>query len=417
MTAAPVRAGMQTERRRPTPRELRRELDPRDLSRPSLFNPAGVAVIGSSIALAALGVYAISLTAGFGAEGIGSNAMRQLIFVCIGTVACIVGAIVHHRRLGELSPFIYAGALALLLFLLAPGVPSALVTPRNGARAWIDFGPFALQPAEFAKIAFVLTVGWRLRYRKDHRRLLGFIPSFLLTMIPAALIILQPDLGSAMLFVPALFAMLLAAGAKLRHIALVIALGLALAPASYPFLLPHQKARIEAMIQQVQGDHSKADSTQYQSLKAITLVGAGGVAGLDAIHSRAVLDFNDLPEQHNDMIYAVIVNRFGLFGGLLVIGLYLTWTAGGYMIAAACRDPFGRLVAVGITTLLITQASVNMAVVLGIAPVVGITLPFVSAGGSSLIACMLSAGILYGISIRPHRPLERRSFEFGPDDD
>lgn len=415
MTAAPVR--VESARRRPTPRELRRELDPRELSRPSLFNGAGMAVLLTSFALAALGVYSIALTAGFGAEGMGSDAVRQLVFVGVGACACAVGALVHHRRLGEWWPAIYFGAIGLLLFLLAPGVPSALVTPRNGARAWIDFGPFALQPAEFTKIAFVLAVAWRLRYRRDQRKLVGFILPFVLTMAPAALIVLQPDLGSAMLFVPALFAMLLAAGAKLRHIALVIALGLALAPASYPFLLPHQKARIEAMIQQAQGDHSKADSTQYQSLKAITLVGAGGVAGLDETHARAVLDFNDLPEQHNDMIYAVVVNRFGLFGGLAVLGLYLAWTAGGYLIAAACKDPFGRLVAVGLTTLLITQATLNMAVVLGIAPVVGITLPFVSAGGSSLIASMLATGILYGISIRPHRPLERRSFEFGPDDD
>ncbi|MBL0921271.1 MAG: FtsW/RodA/SpoVE family cell cycle protein [Phycisphaerales bacterium] len=399
------------------PRELRSTLRAGVVPNVRFHRPELWMILGSVLSLAALGIYSISISSGFNVRGLSGLALRQVVYVSVGVGAMAAVAIPHYRRFGPLAWPALGAAIALLVFLLVPFVPSSIVTPRNGARAWIDLGPISLQPAEFAKIAYILALARYLRFRKNYRHFTGFIPPAIITFVPVALIILQPDLGSALLFIPALFAVLVAAGAKIRHIASVVILGLVLAPLAYPFLLPHQKERINAMVRQVQGDTSKADTTQYQSLKAITLVGAGGVAGLGAEHARAVIDFNDLPEQHNDMIFAVISNRFGLAGGLATLGLYLTFIAGGLLAAARCKDSFGRLVAVGVIAFIASQAVINIGVVLGLVPVVGITLPFVSYGGSSMLACCIGAGLLLNIAMRPPERLYRHSFEFGDADD
>lgn len=409
---------------RGTPRTLAGAVSPREFRRPlrssatrlRLANPAVWTVVGAASLLSILGAYSIALAGGVRAEGMGALASRQCMYIALGVVLGACVAIPHYRRYAALAWPALGAAGALLVFLLLPFVPTWLVTPRNGARAWIDLGVISLQPAEVAKLAVILALARYLRFRDNYRRLLGFLPPFVITLAPVCLIILQPDLGSALLFIPALFAMLLAAGAKLKHIALIVVLGLALAPAAYPFLMPHQKERIQAMVRQVQGDVSQADTTQYQSLKAITLVGAGGVAGLGAEHSRAVIDFNDLPEQHNDMIYAVIVNRFGLLGGLVTLALAGAFIAGGLLIAATSKDPFGRLVAVGLVTIMGAQTIVNIGVCLGVLPVVGVTLPFVSYGGSSMLASWVGVGLLVNIGVRPPERMPRRSFEHSADD-
>lgn len=374
-------------------------------------------VAAPALTLAALGVYAIDLTAGAARSGFSPLAIRQCLYIVVGVVLAALAAVPHYRRVGAAAWTAYAAALALLIFLLIPAVPRSIVTPRNGARAWIDLGPINLQPAELAKIAYVLALARYLRFRENFRRPLGFIPPALITAAPGLLIVLQPDLGTATLFVPALFATLIAAGSKLKHIALVVGVGLALAPLSYPVLLPHQKARIVALIRQVEGDTSGADSSQYQSLKSITLAGAGGATGMGDAHSRAVLDFNNLPEAHNDMVFSVVMNRFGAAGGLATLGLLFTWIAGACLTAARCKDPFGRLVCVGLAAFVAAQSALNVAMCLGLAPIVGITLPFVSYGGSSIVASLLATGLILGVGIRPPVRMARQSFEFGDAED
>ena len=148
-------------------------------------------------------------------------------------------------------------SVGLLVFLLIPGVPTFLVEPVNGARAWIKFPLLNLQPSEPAKIAYVLFMALYLRRRDPPETLLALIPPGLLTLIPVGLITVQPDLGTASLFVPSLFGMLVTAGARLRYLALVVVMAALAAPIAWPFLLPHQKARFEALVQQVQGDRSR----------------------------------------------------------------------------------------------------------------------------------------------------------------
>ena len=382
------------------------------LSRPETWT-----LLGSTLVLLVIGLLAINITGGVDAPLISSLAKKQVFLAMIGAFAGACLVVPHYRIYAELSWVGAALAVGLLLFLLVPFVPSSIVRPINGARAWINLGSFGLQPAEFAKLAFVLLMANYLRHRKTYRRFTGLIPPAIITFVPVVLILLQPDMGTAMLFLPALVAMLVAAGAKLKHFAIIAVLGVALAPLSYPFLLPHQKERITALIHQYQGDTTTADSTQFQTRKAMELIGAGGVSGVPEPKSRALVRYNALPEAHNDMIFSVIVNRFGLIGASLVLALYFVWIASALAIAARCRDPFGRIVAVGIATFVPVQAAINMGVCTGILPVVGITLPFLSSGGSSVIALLMGVGLLVSISIRPPRQMQRASFEFDDDDE
>ncbi len=372
------------------------------------------ALVLASLALSAIGIYAIDVASG-PHEGLSPLATRQMAFLAAGLLLGLVAAGVHFRVLMAISWFLYGLALGLLVFLLVPGVPASIVTPRNGARAWIDLGPINLQPSEFAKICVVIVLAQYLRFRSNHRRFIGFIPPALITGVPVVLVMLEPDLGMASLFVPALFAMLIAAGAKMRHVLAVVVLGAALAPAAYPFLMPHQKERIVALVRQTQGDLTLRDSSQFQSIKSMTLAGAGGAAGLPAEHSRVLIDLNDLPEAHNDMIFAVIVNRFGLAGGLAVLALAFTWLLSASIAAARTNDPFGRLIIVGIAATFATQIIINVGMSLGVLPIIGLTLPFVSYGGSSLLSSYLAVGLIVSVAARPNRRLARRSFEFGAD--
>ncbi len=377
----------------------------------TMRHPAWITLL-ASLGLVALGIYCIDLTAGVGAEGLSALAVRQTVFLFIGLLAGAIVAAPHYRLIRLFTPLLVAASMALLVFVLVPWAPEAIVKPRNGARRWISLGFTDFQPSELAKIAYVLAMASYFRFRKNYRTLRGLIPPALITLVPMGLIVVEPDLGTAVLFLPMLFAMLVAAGAKLWHLALIIVVMGSVAPAMYPALRPHQKARVQALINQIQGDDRFNDSINYQGDRAMTLVGAGGAAGLGAEKSRAIVDFNELPEDHNDMIFAVIVNRFGFVGGLATLGLYLAWAGGALLTAAGCKDPYGRLVCVGLAGLVAAQAGVNIGMTVGVLPITGMTLPFVSYGGSSLVASFLMVGLIFNVAMRRPAYLQRKSFEF-----
>jgi cell division protein FtsW (lipid II flippase) len=269
-----------------------------------------------------------------------------------------------------------------------------------------------LQPAELAKIAYVLVMADYLRFRENHRTILGLIPPALITFVPVALITLQPDLGTALLFAPVVFAMLIAAGARLKHLSIVVLVAMLAAPAAFPLLKPHQKARIVGLIHMVQDPLAGADDINYQSTTAQRLAGAGGLHGVSDVHSRALVRFNKLPERHNDMIFAVIMNRFGLMGGVLVLVLYVVWFTGAYLTAAMCQDAFGRLLVVGFSGFILAQTFINIAMTIGMLPIIGLTLPFVSYGGSSMLTVWVMTGLVFGVGIRRSKRFARPSFEF-----
>jgi cell division protein FtsW (lipid II flippase) len=386
------------------------------------FRHAAWLTVGASLALSLLGIYMIDVGTSLhsmegGVRAIASRplVLKQIAFLLVSLLAGAAVAFPHYRYVRLLAwPAMWI-VIGLLVFLLLPFVPHWLVTARNGARAWISFGPVDLQPGEIAKIAYVMVIADYFRYRSNHRTLLGLIPPALITLIPVALIMLEPDLGTALLFIPCLFAVLVAAGARLSHLAAAVLIAVAAGPAAFPLLKPHQKERIIGLINMIQGSPEGADDINYQSQTAKRLVGAGGLAGINETKSRALIHFNRLPECHNDMIFAIIINRFGFLGGLLVFGLYLLWFLGAFITAATCKDPFGRLVVIGCTTIVATQLYINIGMNLAMLPIIGLTLPYVSYGGSSMLTMWVMAGLIFSVAMRLPQRLSRPTFEFASD--
>lgn len=366
---------------------------------------AGWIIVIAAFLLMLLGVEAIDTTRPAAAN-------RQFMLGGFGMMCAILVACIPQKRFRQASWWLYVLGLLLLLILLVPGVPDSIVHPRNGARRWINFGFIDMQPSELAKIAFVFAMASHLRFKNHYRRFKGLLLALFVAIPPMFLILVEPDLGTAMLFLPALLAMLIAAGAKYRHLLVIGLLALIAASSMYPILRPHQKDRIHAMIAQVQGDTRYEQTIGYQGARAKMLIGAGQATGVGMELASELLDANHLPEEHNDMIFAVIALRWGFWGAIGMWALYGLLGVGGIIAAIGCKDPFPRLVAVGLTTMMLSQMVINTAMTLGLAPITGLTLPFVSAGGSSLVITWLMVGILFGIAMRRDPRMTREGFQF-----
>jgi cell division protein FtsW (lipid II flippase) len=372
------------------------------------WNPGWIAV-AAALTLTVAGVLAIGTTRP-------ELAGRQLLYGVVGLVAAAVAATPDYRRLRRFTPMLAAGCLVLLVVVLVPAVPEWLVRPRNGARRWINLGITDLQPSELAKVVYVLAAAAWLRPDGRHRTLLGFARPFASTMVPVALIVLEPDLGTALLFVPTLLALLFTSGARKRHLLAVVAVAALAIPASYPLLKPHQKDRVDALIAQVQGDRRFEQDIGYQSARAMDLVGAGGLTGRGD-EAAMLIEHNHLPEAHNDMIFAVIACRWGMAGAAAAMGLLAIAVGACLATAAISRDAYGRMLAVGFGTMLAVQTTVNVAMTVGIAPVTGMTLPFISFGGSSLVTTWVMVGLVLNVALRRPRSLApRRVFDFSDDE-
>jgi cell division protein FtsW (lipid II flippase) len=388
----------------------------------------GWITLAASLALVALGLYGIHLSGGLdNSSGFlltSTLVKKQVVFLGVALSACAVAAAVHYKYAAELTWLAAAVTVFLLVFVLIPFVPDALVTPRNGARRWINLGVADFQPSELAKVVFVLVMALYLRRRTTHRELLGLFAPAAIAFVPIALILVEPDLGTALLFVPTLVAMLVAAGARLKHlistgllgggmlVAIVVASLIAAKSGEYPLLRPHQVDRINAVIDQIEGDERHVQGRGFQGHQARMLIGAGGLTGHPDAKARALIEFSRVPEKHNDMIFPVLVNRLGLLGAVGIVGLYAVWVVGALAVAVRCKDPFGRLMVVGLATMVFTQAGINMGMTLGLLPITGMTLPFVSYGGSSLLIAFVMVGLILSVGFRRPPRFWRPSFEF-----
>ncbi|MFK7961084.1 MAG: FtsW/RodA/SpoVE family cell cycle protein [Phycisphaerales bacterium] len=378
----------------------------RRLARPriSLLNAGWLCVV-SALLLSLIGVASIATTAP-------EVAPRQIAFLCMGIVAAAGVAVVPYRILEYTAPALVVIVALMLVFVLLPFVPESIVRPRNGARRWISLPLMDMQPSELAKIAYIVALGVYLKSRRNYRRFVGVLKPLAVTFIPMALILKEPDLGTSLLFLPTLFAMLLAAGSRIRHLVVIVAIGAATIPVLYPMLEPHQKARVTALVSQWKGETRHLQGVGYQGAKAMTLTGAGGIDGVGLEHGRTLVDHNHLPEEHNDMIFAVISVRWGFVGALATWILFLGLCFGAILVAAQTNDPFGRLVAIGIGAMLFAQMVVNTGMTIGMLPITGMTLPFVSYGGSSLISMWLMIGLLLSIGLRWPQHLSREARDF-----
>ena len=385
-------------------RESARLIHPRGLS----WLNAGWIVLGAAMILSLIGVAAIDTTQP-------GQALRQVVHLAVGAICAIAIAFPDYRKLRRYTWPVAIITVCLLVFVLLPFIPDALVRPRNGARRWISLGVTDVQPSELAKIAWIaLMAEWLVR-RPTYRRFGGFLLCFLVTLVPFLLILKEPDLGTALLFLPTLLVMLVVAGARLKHVLLVLLCGLSIGPLAYftpGVLKPHQIARVDAIVAQFQGDDSLERDEGFQAARARIVVGAGGVAGVGREHAAAIVEFNRLPEEHNDMIFAVLVCRWGLLGGLFLWGVFILLAGAGLSVAAGSRDAFGRLLVVGIIAMIFFQMLVNTGMTIGVLPITGMTLPFVSYGGTSLVATWIMAGLVLNVALRRPRRMQREAFTF-----
>ncbi len=359
------------------------------------WNLGWIPVIAAAL-LTLLGISAIATTEP-------SFALRQSAYAAVGVIAAALMVVPLPALIERWSPLVFVLTLGTLVLLVAPGVPEAIVRARNGSRCWIDLGPIDIQPAEFTKVAWILAGSWWLRRAADVRSRSGLLLPIVLTAVPVLLILMQPDLGTALLFFPSLLAMLLAQGARRSHLAIVVISAALLAPASYPVLKPHQRARIDSLIAQLTGDTRYNRTIGFQADRARTLVGSGEIVGNGKEAAGSLVRFNALPEEHNDMIFAVVACRWGFIGGVAIIVLELAVAAGALTIALLTKNPFGRLAGSGIGAMIGFQSFVNIGMTIGILPITGLTLPFVSFGGSSIVASWMAMGILFSVAARDAR--------------
>jgi cell division protein FtsW len=311
---------------------------------------------------------------------------RQGIYAAIGFALLIFAARYDFRRLRALAPPLILVSLFLCTAVLVVG------SRINGAKRWIAFGPAAFQPSELAKLALVI---WCAAYlaRKPAPQTLKDLarPIGLLVGVFCLLVLVEPDLGTVITIVIMVGAMLLISGTRLPTLAsaygIVLTLGAIAAWSS-----PYRRARLLIFL-----DPWKDPSNNgLQNVQALISVGSGGIFGRGL--GQGIEKIHYLPEAHTDMIFAVIGEELGLVGASILCLGYCVFAYAGLRIAIGCKDPFGKRLAAGVTALICGQAAVNIAAVLGMAPLTGIPLPFVSYGGSSLIIALLSVGILLNIA-------------------
>ena len=366
-------------------------------------------VLAAVAVLCAIGV--LSIWADSSSEG-----AKQLLYLAVAAVVMAAVQGVNYLTLGRFAWPLYFLSLLLIAYTVLGAIAQShhhalpAVHAINGASCWITFGHFSFEPSELMKVSFVMVLARYLRFGRNYRTLGGLLAPFGLAVLPVMLILRQPDLGVAALFIPTLLAMLFVAGAKIKHLVAIIALGAALVPVFWlsgernvPFFrhLPslvhdYQRARVRGMLGQ---DPRTLRAAGFQQQRALVASGSGGVTG-KGLGGLPV--GRGVPEARNDMIFAIIGEQFGLVGSITVIVAYLVLFVAGIEIAAATREPFGRLLAVGIVCFLAAQAFLNLLVVMRLFPVTGVTLPFVSAGGSSLLASCIAAGLL--LNVGQNRP-------------
>jgi len=327
--------------------------------------------------------------------------VRQAAFLLAGLFGMFALMRTDYRRLRE--PAVVYTALCVVLLML---VGAFFLDKSHATHRWIKFGPLGIQPSELAKLAVILYLAWFLDLKRRSAAAMEFSKEdFLQTILPAAgpvlilvgLILLQPDLGTSVDIVLVATAILFVAGLSWKWIAVGAAAAL---PMLYLLIthVSYRQARLMAFL------NPDADplGAGFQLLQSLIAVGSGGFTGVGLMESKQKLFY--LPEAHTDFIFAVISEELGFIGAIVVIVLFGIYGWRGLRAAFAAPDGFGRLLALGITAMVLSQTLINFAVVLGMVPTKGIPLPFVSYGGSSLLVMLLATGVLLNISQQADEP-------------
>lgn len=421
-------------------------------------------IILAMVTLMAIGIIAIDVSEQ--ADSQSGYAARQVVWAAVGIAVFVVMTVIPYPRIGQ---YAYVLFFITMLMLVIVFVPTPLTAPRKGAHRWIGLQELSVQPSEIAKLTYIILLAWYLRYRDNYRRLGGLIIPFVLTLVPAVLILKEPDLGTSLLFLPTLYFMLFMAGAKLRHLLVILGLGTVfvllpvsrqveeppeprqfdtshvgpitfysvkddvepsarpytpvaycryqfgdgpvsdLQPLSLRIMKDHQIRRIEGWLRQDDADIIKDKGYQLHQSKLI--LGSGCVTGRKGWNDSDMY-FRLLPDDHTDFIFSVVGGQWGFLGCMAVLFLYGVIFVFGVEIAVITDDPFGRLLAVGVLALLFSQIFINAGMAMGLMPVTGMTLPFVSYGGSSLLINAAAMGLLINVGQRRPISLAPKPFEY-----
>jgi len=312
---------------------------------------------------------------------------RQALYAVAGLVALVLLSRTDYRRLRHAAGPLLLASFVLLVAVLAIG------TAVNGARRWIPLGTLTFQPSELAKLALALWTAGLLARRPAPQTLSELVrPIGLVVGAACALILVEPDLGSALAIAIMVAAILLVAGTPVRTLAAGSGITGMLVLAAI-WLEPYRRERIFSFID----PWHDPQGAGFQSVQAMIALGSGGIFGVGL--GESVQKIYYLPEASTDMIFAIVGEELGLVGVLAVIGAFALFAYAGLNIALRCRDPFGKRLAAGLTALVCGQAAVNVSAVMGLAPLTGVPLPFVSYGGSSLVVGLASVGILLNIAV------------------
>ncbi|MGH9224856.1 MAG: rod shape-determining protein RodA [Acidimicrobiales bacterium] len=317
---------------------------------------------------------------------------RQLLFAVLGLVVMAAITLVDYRMLRDVAPVI---GIVVVVALLA--VLTRLGSAARGAHSWFQVGPFNIEPSEAAKIGFILVLA---AYLSAHRGDLGtaqIVTALGLAAVPMVLIYLQPDLGTDMVFVATLMGLLLVAGAKPRHIAALTLLGAlgVLTVFQLGVLKEYQLDRLAAFLDPADDPQRSA----YNLRQSQIAIAAGGVTGRGVFEGTQT-NLSFVPEQHTDFIFTAVGEELGFVGATTLLALFglvmwRTWRA-----AALAKDEFGMLICVGVLTMMLFQIFENVGMTMGITPIAGIPLPFVSYGGSAMVSCFAAIGLVLNVHMR-----------------
>lgn len=423
-------------------------------------------IVAAGLALIVIGVVAISFSQKTTGQA-GQSAVHQGAYGGVGAIVFILAVLVPYQKLGRFAYGLFTLTLIMLVAVL-------FTRPIKGATRWFDLWIVRIQPSEIAKLAYVLMLAWYLRYRDNYRRLRGLLIPFALAVAPMGLVLIEPDLGTALLFLPTLYFVLFMAGAKLKHLLAILAMGVAvillpvprtvdvgawqeqresfdahslgpvdlyspsgivssadrsqiplaycrlgwrggrpydLQPLSLRLMETHQIGRIIGWLRQ--GDDEVAIAEGFQLRWSLTTLSAGRWRGPSKTgHDTLKMSVQQLPDERTDFIFSLIGGKWGLVGCLAVLGIYAVIFVFGIEIAAVTNEPFGRLLAVGVVALLFWQVFINVGMTIGLMPITGMTLPLISYGGSSLVTSCAALGLLVNVGQRRPILLSRRPFEY-----
>lgn len=347
----------------------------------------------SCIALILFGIVMIYSSSSIWAEYKFADSFKyvksQMLFFIVGTILMIIVSKIDYIEYFKRTNLILGVCLLLLVLVLIPGVG----TIRNGSQSWFGIGSFGVQPSEFAKLGLIIFAS---RYLASNDRDLksvkkGVLPLLGVLFLIFGLIMLQPDFGTGMIIIVSILAMMFVAGVNMKFFFILAGIGV-FGIIALIAVAPYRMDRITSFL-----DPWKDPlGTGFQIIQSLYAIGPGGLLGQGFLNSRQKQFY--LPEPQTDFIFSIISEEFGFMGVVIVVGLFLVILYRGIQIALHARDDFSKYLAFGMVFQIMVQAVMNLMVVIGLIPVTGVTLPFLSYGGSSLLISMISVGILLNIS-------------------